>query len=149
VLTIRQALEQTRRVFSPEVAAELEQWVMARPKAEVKDLPDKLALVTAATEQVDQQGDDVKLMLSPLLEYACAVCHHGVAQPTFVDPDLVLLLAEDDPDPDRVRALLRRPDALRLRFVCRCRRGSWTRDGDYVREAIDAAGKAGRRKVPV
>jgi hypothetical protein len=130
VQTLRQAVEQARRVLPPDRAAELERWALAQPKASAKAVTAALPAFIA-----QQRPGDVVLMCSQLPEYECAVCHRRkLAQPTLV---------EDVTAPD----LLRCPPMLR--FVCRCRRSSWTRDSQHVRDAIDAAYKAGRRRVLV
>jgi hypothetical protein len=81
-------------------------------------------VVAAIAIATKQQSGTVELHF-PLPEYECAVCHRrSLGHPT---------VAKDG----------------RLRFVCRCRRGSWTRDPRYVQDAIDAARNAGRRRVRV
>jgi hypothetical protein len=133
VLTLRQSLDQARRVLPPDRFAELERVTMARPKAEAASAAEVLAITTQLAAR--HRGGSLWLCW-PLPDFECEVCHHRLKPPT---------LAADVPEPDRV--LLRRRDAFRLRFACNCRRGSWTRDFEQVVPAAVAA--RGQRRVPV
>ena len=120
MLTLRQAVEEAR-ARPPDQFAKVEQLVKESSKAEARELAQvKIPLLA-------RNKPGVISLTSPSPKYECAKCgRRNLDQPTL------------EPDGNGT-----------LRFDCRCDRGSWTRDGRHVWNAIFAARDAGVNTVRV